>query len=161
MAQHEINHRERVSLLRCSSRREEALTNFGFFNWSLVTSAATEHRLARLHIPVAILVPEETIQRGGGFAEFVFVQRDGDFANGGIELEQNPFVIRREQGAFDLALHIKRSCGAPVAEGARAALGASRRRGVAATHHLAETAGVPELVAEIAAEFRDHRGYGC
>src|ERR1017187_10506362 len=131
MAQHEINHRERVGLLRCSSRREEALTNFGFFNWSLVTSTATEYRLARLDIPVAILVPEETIQRGRGLAEFVFVQRDGDFADGGVELEQNPFVIRREQRALDFALNWE----------------------VGTADHLAETAGVPELVAEIAAQF--------
>src|ERR1035437_9943488 len=146
--ENEINHRERVRLASifflCRRRREESLINFCFFSLSLVTSTPTgQDGFARLHIPVAILVPEKFIERGGGFAELVFVQRDGDFADGGGELEQNPFVIRGEQGAFDPALNFKydgrgvRRC----ARGGRAPL------------YLAETAGVPELVAEIAAEF--------
>ena len=60
--QDEINHGERVGLAR--------------------GVGAEEHGLARLDIPVAIFAPEKAVKRGGGFAEFVFVQRDGDFADG-------------------------------------------------------------------------------
>ena len=90
-----------------------------------------ERRLARLEIPVAILAPEKTVERRRRVAEPVFVERGGHFADGRVEPEQNPFVVAGEQLAVDLALN----------SDCRPAL------------HLAETAGVPELVAEIAAEF--------
>src|ERR1039458_2959335 len=71
----------------------------------------SQHRFARLDIPVAILAPEKAIQRRGGIAEFVFGDRIGNFPNGLVELQQNPFVIRRQELSVDLALHFKRASG--------------------------------------------------
>src|SRR5205085_5218698 len=72
--------------------------------------------------------PEEAVEGLGGFAEFVFGQRRGQLANSAIKLEQDPFLIATQPIGDDFALHF-------------------------AALHLAETAGVPELVAEIAAQF--------
>ena len=55
------------------------------------------------------------------------LERGGDLADGLVELQQNPFVVAGQQRGIDLALHL-------------------------AALHLAEAAGVPELVAEVAAQ---------
>src|SRR5665213_2368192 len=130
MREDKINHGEGVRRLWiCSSGRESALTFCtALGSLSRLTSAATEKdSFARLHIPVAILAPEKTIKRCCRVAEFIFVQRDGHFADGRVQLEQNPFVIARKQRRFNFTLHFT-------------------------ALHLAETAGVPELVAEVAAQ---------
>src|SRR5204863_871011 len=79
-------------------------------------------------IPVAVFAPEETIERLRRFVEAVLGERGGNFANGLVQLEQNPFIIGGQKQAFYFSLHL-------------------------AALHLAETAGVPEFVAKVASEF--------
>jgi hypothetical protein len=52
-----------------------------------------EHGFGGLDIPVAVLAPEEAVERGGGVAEAVFFQSGADFGDGGIEPQENPFVV--------------------------------------------------------------------
>src|SRR5262245_16173000 len=98
MRQNEINHRKRIRFAR--------------------GVAALQNGFARLDIPIAILAPEKAIERGRGLVEFVISQCRRDFADGGTELEQNPFVIAREQLRIDFflrltALHLPKSAGVP------------------------------------------------
>src|ERR1017187_981154 len=96
---------------------------------SLVASVATsrKNRLAGLDVPVAILAPEEAVERLRRFVEPVALERCSDVTDGLVELEQDPFVVARQESPVDLALHL-----APL--------------------HLAEAAGIPKLVAEVAAQ---------
>ena len=73
VGEHKINHRERVGFAR--------------------RVRAEEDRFARLDIPIAILAPEETVERLCRRAEVVGGQGFADFADGAVELEQNPFVV--------------------------------------------------------------------
>ena len=52
-----------------------------------------EDGLAGLDIPVAILAPEEAVEGLRGFVEAVFGEGGGDFADGLVELEQDPLVV--------------------------------------------------------------------
>ena len=83
--------------------------------------------LAGLDVPVAVLAPEEAVQGGGGVAEAVAGEGLVHLAHGDVEAGQDPAVVRREQGRVDFLL------GGPGVQ-------------------LAEAAGVPELVAEVAAQ---------
>jgi hypothetical protein len=115
VAEHEIDHGDRV-LAACGGTRIVRINR------------RLEDGFARLHIPIAIFVPKEAIERVGGFVELVVVQRVGDFANRRVELQENPLVVAREKFRAKFIL------------------------GFAALH-LTETAGVPKLVAEVSAEF--------
>jgi len=88
---------------------------------------AVENRFARLDVPVAIFAPEKTVQRLGSLVELIFVERGSDLANCPVELQQDPLVVRVSSEASISA------CTSPPCIG--------------------ETAGVPELVAKVAAEF--------
>src|SRR3984957_10800134 len=113
-----------------------------------------KNRFARLDIPVAIFAPEKPVKRRGRIAESVFVQRDGHFADGRVQLEQNPFVITRKQRRFDFALHFKRVSGIlPEVLTFAGSLICRQDAGSTLADHLAEAARVPELVAEVAAQF--------
>ena len=82
--QSEINHREFVRAARVGFRVPRSAFR------------VSERRLARLDVPVAILAPEETVERGSHFTEFVFGEGDVDFTDRLVELEQNPLVVARE-----------------------------------------------------------------
>ena len=115
------------------------------FNGSTVQrfNRARQRGFGCLDIPVAIFAPKEAVKRLRHFAELVFGERGVDFADGLVELEQNPFVIAGEQRGIDFAFNF-----GSVGRGARRG-----RRGPCAPLHLAETAGVPEFVAEVAGQF--------
>src|SRR2546426_4206985 len=59
--------------------------------------------------PRSTLFPYTTLFRSikclSDFVEFVFGEGGVDFANGLVELEQNPFVIAGEEVRIDFALH--------------------------------------------------------
>ena len=88
-----------------------------------------------------------------GGAEIVGREGVADFTDGLIEAEENPLVVAGEEGGvdfpFDLGL-----LGRGALAGRRGACAPRRTggRGACATLHLAEAAGVPELVAEVAAQ---------
>src|SRR2546422_6677887 len=112
-----------------------------------------QRRLARLDIPVAILAPEKPIERLCDFIEFVSGEGGVDFTNRLVELEQNPFVVRSEQSRIDLALHFE--CDSdilPEVWTLRGRTTCRRDAGSTLTLHLPEAAGVPEFVAEVAAQ---------
>src|SRR6266496_1107608 len=97
---------------------------------SLVTSAATlgKRRFACFDIPIAVLTPKEPVQCLRCFVELIFGKRRRNLPDRLVQLEQNPLVVGGEERALDFAL------------------------GFAALH-LAEPTSIPELVAEIAAQF--------
>ena len=82
--------------------------------------------LARLQIPIAKFAPEKAIERLGGLAEIVFLQRLRDRADRVIEAQQDPFVVAGEERRIDFAF------------------------GLSAVH-LAEARRVPELVGKVPA----------
>ena len=77
VAEDEIDHRERVRFART--------------RWFRVRHP--ERGLARFEIPIAKFAPEKAIERLGGLAEIVFLERRRDRADRGVEAQQDPFVV--------------------------------------------------------------------
>ena len=59
---------------------------------------------ARLDIPVAILAPEKAVERARRIAEAILFERGRDLVDRGVEAQQDPFVVAREQRGIDLGL---------------------------------------------------------
>src|ERR1019366_5104007 len=127
---HKINHRHSVGppafSLNCRSRRKEALIPGLRGAWCGL-SATGESGFAGFDIPIAILAPEEAVERLRRLIEAILGEGSGNVAYGLVELEQDPLVVAGQERPVDLALHL-----APL--------------------HLAEAAGIPKLVAEVAAQ---------
>src|SRR5512139_894796 len=101
-------------------------SGFGLIRITL-QSIDVERSLARLEIPITELAPEEPIQRLGRLAEIVVGQRRGQLADDLVKPEQNPPVVAGQAVGDDVVLDL-------------------------AALHLAKAAGIPELVAEVAAQ---------
>src|ERR1035441_7911141 len=125
-----INHCHSVSAppfsLPCRRRRKEALIPWLRGAWCGL-SAAGEGGFAGLDIPIAILAPEEAVERLRRLIEAILGEGSRNVADGLVELEQDPFIIAGQEGWINFALHL-----APL--------------------HLAEATGIPKLVAEVAAQ---------
>lgn len=55
---------------------------------------AVQAGLGQLDIPVAVGVPDEVVDLGGGNAQLVGLQIVGDLADQGIQLAEDPFVLQ-------------------------------------------------------------------
>ena len=86
-----------------------------------------ESGLTAFHVPVAKLAPEKPVQRPGGISEPIGFKRSRHLTDRLVQTTHDPFVITGEQRGIDFAFDFT-------------------------ALHLAETAGVPQLVAEVTTE---------
>src|SRR5688500_10400940 len=91
-----------------------------------------EFRFRNLHVPVAKIVPEESVQRLHRRAELELVKATVDFAFGGEQAIEDRVIVGVELRRFDSC----QDCGYGRIVAGLAA-------------HLAESTGVPQLVAEV------------
>ena len=94
---------------------------------------AVDHGLLNLEIAGADVVPHEAVQEPGEFGEMVFFEHAGGVLDGRLQAAQNPLVFEREQ------VLVHRELGSQSA-------GLFELR-------VKEAAGVPQLVAEVTADF--------
>ena len=78
---------------------------------------AVQAGLGQLDIPVAVGVPDEVVDLGGGNAQLVGLQIVGDLADQGIQLAEDPFVLQLQLlGQLDLVdgqVHHDEAAGIP------------------------------------------------